>query len=363
VEADRLFQAEAWERLEPCSYDELIFLIDNCPEYQTWYVVEKLCHESEEAASDHVGRALELAKAALRAAERMPGEKAWQSQAVSYALVFLSNCPRVQGEVNEAEPTFGRARELWQAGAGAHPGLLAEWRFLDLEGSLLRDQRRFPEALERLDSALACAPREATGRILIKKAFTLEQKGENEEAIAALREAAPRVREQGDPRQLFALWFNWTANLCTLGRYTQADRLLRRVRELAAGLRKGLHDLRVRWLGALVDAGLGRVEEAISALEEVRKGFEARGMVYDSALAAVKLAELYLEQGPAAETRELAVWMEEVFRERGIEREAWAALGLFCEAARQEGATAEWARRLFDYLQRARHDPALPFAG
>jgi hypothetical protein len=54
------------------------------------------------------------------------------------------------------------------------------------------------------------------------------------------------------------------------------------------------------------------------------------------------------------------VW---IFRSEDIHREALAALDLFCAAARQEKATAEWTERLLVYLRRAQHDPALRFEG
>jgi hypothetical protein len=75
----------------------------------------------------------------------------------------------------------------------------------------------------------------------------------------------------------------------------------------------------------------------------------------------LELAVLLLEQGATAEVRRLAEEMLGIFRALGVEREPFAALKLFWEAARKETATAEQAQRLVRYLYRAQHDPKLRF--
>jgi hypothetical protein len=54
--------------------------------------------------------------------------------------------------------------------------------------------------------------------------------------------------------------------------------------------------------------------------------------------------------------------LDEVFKSKGVHREALAALRLFKEAAEREVATAELARRVLRYLYRARHDQGLQFS-
>jgi hypothetical protein len=53
--------------------------------------------------------------------------------------------------------------------------------------------------------------------------------------------------------------------------------------------------------------------------------------------------------------------MTPIFQARGVQREALAAIALFREAAESENVTTDLARRLLDYLHRARHDPKLRF--
>ncbi|HKI01889.1 MAG TPA: helix-turn-helix domain-containing protein [Thermoanaerobaculia bacterium] len=361
VEEDRQQALDAWSRLEPCTSEERRYLVETCREYQTWALAERLCHASAEAASDRADRALELAELACRAAELAPGGEAWRSRLQGYALAYLANARRVAGNLPEADETFARAWELWKAGAEAGPGLLAEWRLLGLEASLHRDRRRFRQALDRLDQARAMALPEAAGRILVKKAATLDQMGEAALAIEAVHEAAPFVEGTGEPRLLFGLRFILAANLCHLGRYAEAESLLPEVRALAVALRKELDLVRVVWLDGKLAAGLGRPAEAAASFEQVRREFTAQEIAWDAALVTLDLAELYLKSGRNREVRDLAEEMIWIFSSQEIHREALAALRIFCEAARNEAATAALARKVGQYLYRAQHDPELRF--
>lgn len=361
VEEDRLEARDAWKRLEPCTPEERRYLVETCCEFHTWALAERLCHESEEVASDRADRALELAGLAHRVAELVPNGEEWRWRLEGYALGFLANAQRVANDLAEAEETFASAWKLWTAGARAAPSLLAEWRLLDLEASLHRGRRRFIEALNRLDQARAVAPPEVAGRILLKKAATLDQMGDAEQSIGTLLEAAPLVDSQHEPRLLFGIRFNLTAGLCRLGRYAEAEPLLPEVRKRAAGLLKELDLVRVGWLEGKVNAGLGRTDEAVMAFEQARREFTTREMAYDAALVTLELAEQYLLAGRAPDVRTLAEEMVWVFHAQGIHREALAALHFFSEAARAEAATMEMARKVVRYL--AQNDPDLRFEG
>jgi tetratricopeptide (TPR) repeat protein len=268
----------------------------------------------------------------------------------------------VASDLPGAEKAFARAWNLWKAASTDEEGPLAEWRLMDLEASLRRDQRRLPEALDLLDRALATSQAgEAEGRILLKKAFTLEQMNEHERAIQALAQAAPSVDGQREPRLLFALRFNLAVNLRHLNRHADAAALVPEVRALAIRLGNELDLVRVLWLEGRVSAGLGKRIEALYALERVRSEFTLRGLAYDVALATLELAVLYLEEGQAAKVKELARQMTPIFRSQGVHREALAALSLFHDAAQRESATVDLARRVVEYLCRARYNPELKF--
>jgi len=119
--------------------------------------------------------------------------------------------------------------------------------------------------------------------------------------------------------------------------------------------------VRLHWLEARVFAGMGQFEEAVAAFRQVRGEFAARGIAYDTALVSLELAGLLAEQGRAGEVKSLARQMAFIFKAQGVHREALTALSMFRKAAEEEAVTAELARSVLDFLQRARRDPALRF--
>ncbi|HEV2853273.1 MAG TPA: tetratricopeptide repeat protein [Thermoanaerobaculia bacterium] len=324
-------------------------------------MAERLCAESVRAAAHRADRAMELAKLALRVADLAPGSEPWRSRLQGYAWTFVANARRVQGDLPGAEEAFARADRLWKAGAPADPGVMNGFRPLDLKASLRRHQGRYDESLELLDQALAGSPPSAAGRILLKKAFTLEQKGDYERALEVLSEAESLLDGRDDPRTPAILSFNRAVNLCHLGRYDEARALLPGLRELAVGLGNELDVIRGLWLEGRVAAGLGRREEALPALEQVRRYFTRKQIAYDAALASLELAVLYLEEGRTGEVRMLAEEMLWIFNAQGVHQKALAALRLFYEAAKREEATVELARKILVYLSKARHSPGLRF--
>jgi tetratricopeptide (TPR) repeat protein len=357
----RRHAARLWEKFRTLTPAQRRLLIEKSCEHQTWAFAVRLCHESEEAASDRADRAFELAELALRVAQLAPGEELWRSRLEGYCLGFLANALRVGNGMLEAEKTFARAWGLWQAGADTDSGLLPEWRLLDRWASLRRDQRRFAEALELLDRAFDTAPLVMKGRILVNKAVTLEHMGEPERAIEALRQATALVDGRREPRLRFALRFNLATNLCLLGKAELAQPMLEEIRELAVSLQKELDLVRVVWLQGRLSAGMGKRTDAVSCFEQVRREFRAREMDYDFALASLELAALYREENHRKKVKALAGDMLWIFRREGIHREALAALRLFCEAAERETVTVELTRRLFRFLHRARLNPELRF--
>jgi hypothetical protein len=185
--------------LKSASPEDRNSLLTVFPEFRSWAVAERLSHDSERAAAHRVDAAQELAELALSVARRVPGD-APRARTEGYCTGFLANVRRVATEFDEAREMFARTWELWQAGEGAASLPLAESRLLDLEASLLREQHRFPEALERLDRALALCGGQAAAvaRILLKKERVLYLFGDFAAALDTLAEASPFVEAAGD---------------------------------------------------------------------------------------------------------------------------------------------------------------------
>jgi tetratricopeptide (TPR) repeat protein len=322
-------------------------------EVKVWRFVERLCHESEAIAAGEAERALKLAELAVRAALRALGKGARQSKLESYCYIFLGNARRVGGALPGAEEAFQRAEKLWAVWAGATPIHLAAWRLPDGWASLCRHQGRFAEALNLHDKALALAPPEAAGRILLNKAVTQEHQGEPEQALAALQEAEARIDGAREPRLLFGIRFNRIVNLGHLERFKEAAERLPEVQAMAEAGGRPLDSVRVLWLESKIAAGFGRRAEAKELLDRVRREFLSRGIAYDTAVATLELAVLYLEDGRTAEVKGIAAELAKIFTAQRVARETLASVKLFLQAVEKETVTAELARGWLQELRRA----------
>jgi len=355
---DRARAAELWERIRKYPHEGRSALIAELPALHMWAFSELLAHESEAAASDSTVAALELAQEALQVAERIPGDKARRSRSRGYALGFLGNAQRVQSDLGAARQSFARSDEEWQAGAGCPGDLLNEARLLDLKSSLLRAQRNLPESLGLLKRAEEIGGQEMKGRLLIKKSKVLEERGELDAAVATLKKAEPHVDPEREPRLWLCLRHNLLDYLSKIGRFQEAEDMLPEVKLL---VRKELDRVRLRWAEGRIAVGLGRIQQGIDLLSQVRAEFVSRKIWFDAALVTLELAVIFLRQGRTDMVKTLAVHMAPIFRSNGVHREALAALTLFRKAAEQEKVTLDLAERLVAFLRKAQHDLELKF--
>jgi tetratricopeptide (TPR) repeat protein len=357
AEAARRAGEAAWERLQAEPPQAQRRLVAGLPEYRTAALVARVCEASVRAAAGNAGKARELAELALFIAERV--EEPLRSRAQGYCWAFIGNARRIAEDFDGADEAFALSGKLWEAGAGCE--LLPEHRLLELETSLRRAERRFPEALKLLDRARKISGEEPikVSRILLQKEHVLSFMGNIEDALGALAEAAPFVEAAGDPDLLLRFRFNMADDLCRLERYSQAAELLPFVRDMALNQRNELDLIRVLWLEAKVAAGQGRIEEAVAGLQHVRRDFLDHDLPYVAAVASLDLALLWLRAGRTTQVRELAIEMEAVFRAKKIHREALAALRLFCEAAKQETATVALVRRTIADVERAKRSASV----
>lgn len=327
--------------------------IRNAEDYQTWAMVERLAFESERAAADTPARAIEWAELALYTVPFVPGPESRRKRLEGWGTFALANAQRVGNDLDASDRAFQRAWVSWEAGENDEFLPLDEGWPLHLQASLRREQRRFPEALDFLQSALEVSPQSA-GCILLKKAFTLEQMEDPAAAVEALQQARPYVEKAGKLRDIWVLLFNLSVALRKLGRWAAAEALVPAIREVVGTAELDL--IRTLWNEGLIAAGLRRFAEATATLEQVFNQLVAFGLPYDAALAGLGLASVHLEQGLTREVMFLAQRMEAVFRTFNIEREALAALCLFCEAGRRQEATVELARRTAEIIEKVKRE-------
>lgn len=349
-----------WDRLKRYAPAQRRLLVEKGTKFRTWALSERVAAESIHQAPNHPKDALALADLALLIAELVPGDATWRQRLQGYAWAHVANARRVCNDLPGADDALARAWRLWEAGEAGDPGILNAAWLPWIEAALRRDQRRFSEALKRIDEALAVDPGELRGQIFLSKSAIFQILGDPEGSTTALSAAAPLIDVARETRLAFGLRFNLVVDLCHLEKFAEAQSSLPEVRVL--GERLGEIDLaRVLWLEGKVAAGLGKTEDAKANLKQVRQAFANHDLAYEYALVSLELAVVLLEQGCTAEVSTLADEMLWIFRHKKVEREALMALQLFCDAARRETATVELTQRLVSYLYRAQHDPQLPF--
>lgn len=328
-----------------------------------WGLVVALCEASENAAPKNAARALEVAKLAVEAARKValdiPGSEGFRRRLQSWATAFVANAERVLGQdLPGAGRTWLEVWSLWRSGEDP-AGLLSEGYLLDMEASLRRDQGCIDLALKLHEEALSLARPEERGIILMNQAVTREENGDAEGSLQSLEKAAGLIDGERQPRHRCILRFNQATSLCVLNRAGEALLLVAEIRRLAEQLRNKIDLVKTLWLEAKCLAGMGKREEALIRLEQVRSALEANP--FDYALASLDVATLYQEEGRFAEIKELAGSILKIFRAQNVHREALAAAILFHEAAEEERVSVELVRRLQKFLTKAQTNPRLKF--
>ncbi len=208
VVEDRVEAEALWAELEPCGTADRRMLAEDLEEYRSWGLCVRVAAESLGKAANQPQEALELAELALLIAELAPGEDAWRSRLQGYAGAHVANGRRICNDLPGAKKALARALPLWEAGAAADPGLINAAVVPWIEAAVYREERRFPEALKRIDEALALDPDELRGKILLSKSAILGVLGDSEGMAATLSEAAPLIDAGREPRLACILQFN-----------------------------------------------------------------------------------------------------------------------------------------------------------
>jgi tetratricopeptide (TPR) repeat protein len=362
--ADRDLAAQLWLRLEPHNARQRLAMVQEIEEFQSWALCETVAAKSIDMAPSSPAKALELAELALRIAELCPGDEPLRLTARGYAWFHVANARRVTNDFPDGDAALATAVVFWEAGAPRDPAFFSEAMVLGLEATIRKSQRRFPEAMSRIEKALAADRGDLRGKLLLLKAQILGALSEVEASTEVLRAAISHIAEKREPRTALGVRLQLLFNLCLQGRAAEAAIHLPAARALAEQLGQEVDLVQVAFIAAKIFAGTGRTEEAEEVFEQVRHKFAsfAPPLAFDYAQVSLDLALLLLEQGRTAEARTLAEEMTWIFTSQGVEREALAALRVFCEAAQQEAATVELTRDVIRFLHRSQHDPELKFA-
>jgi tetratricopeptide (TPR) repeat protein len=345
-------------------------LMRNHPRFQTWGLLERLIERVREETFQDPEEATALARLALFLADYLNvayygAERVEDLRGRTWG--YAANARRVASDLTGAEQAFDKALRHLRKGTGDP---LERALLLDLKSSLLREQRRFDEAMQLLTRALRIyrdlGETYRAGRVLVKFSTIHEQAGHPERAIPLLLEALALIDVHREPRLLLNAQHNLITNLAEAGRFMEAHGLFIQARPLYARFPDAWTQNRRRWVEGRIARGLGQTQEAEEHLLAAQEGFLAEKSVFDTALVSLDLAALYTVQRRTTELKEIAEEMIAFFSwsqmHRETRREALVALSYLCQAAAAERASLEEVvARVAAFLKRLRHDPGLAF--
>ncbi len=363
--AERDRAADRWQELEPRNARQRLAAVEEIEDFHNWALCELVAAKSIEAAPSNPAAALELAELARHIAERCPGAEWLRRRSEGYAWYHIANARRAANDLQGSDAALDTATTLWEAGGGGDQAYFDETYTFWISATIRKEQGRLPEASRLIEDALAADTRGLRGKLLLTKAQILGELGDIEASTDALREAIPHVDEDQEPRTALGILCEYLRNLCCQGHGVDAARQLCRAQAIAKKLGQKVDLLRVDCLSGIVAAAIGQAAVAEEAFEKARLGFASHEppLALYCALVSLDLAILLLEQGRTREVRTLAEEMAWIFCSQGVEREALAALKVFCEAAKRDAATAELARKVIRFLHRAENNPGLKFEG
>ncbi|HYG61981.1 MAG TPA: hypothetical protein VEL74_05335 [Thermoanaerobaculia bacterium] len=278
------------------------------------------------------------------------------------AWAILGNAYRVADNLSAAEFAFTEAFNHFAAGSRDRS---LQARLLDFQASFRADQRRFPEAIALLDRVFAIfqerGDEHLAGRALLSKGLFTGYSGDPEGAIRLIEEGLSRIDSGRDPN--LALWATHNLSLFMIetGRFEEARALAHRNLRRFAEREHRIDFLKLRWIEARADAGLGLLDEAEEAFVEVREGMLDVGKRYHSALAALDLAVIHRRQGRPEEACSTILEAAEMFLEIEISREAIAAVLALQDSCRAGLETGGLLEKVMDFLRHLERDPTLRF--
>jgi tetratricopeptide (TPR) repeat protein len=310
-------------------------------------------------------QAVELAELVVEVSDRLDSDHygvALVEDARALAWAYLGNASRIASDLWRAEEALQRAEEHFRLGDEDE---LTGAQILSFLASLRNTQGRFDEAARLLDRAIAtyrdAKARHLEGRTLIQKATAFGYAGKFRQAERLIRQGLSRIDALEEPRLLVMARHNLIWYLTEGGHHEEAQKALEETRGLYLTLQEQINLVLLRWLEGRIAFGLGRLDEAETALREARDAFIERGIGFDAALVSLHLAAVYAKKGDTEEMKRLAAEMVPIFESRDLHPEALAALAIFRQAAEAEQVTLGLVERMATYLQRARRNPEMRF--
>jgi tetratricopeptide (TPR) repeat protein len=246
-------------------------------------------------------------------------------------------------------------RALGRSADPSRPSVLAQMktRMLDMEAALRIDQRRFRQAQELLDQALALKPVPARkGRLLLSHAVVLGELRRERRALEDLEEASYCLDIAREPHLWLRLRLDQMYWLCRLERYEEAARWHGEARELMAQVGRDRERLELLCIEGWMAAGRGETAEAVSVLRSARRELLGADQLFSATALALDLAVLAAGQGDLDAVADLARELGVLTREKSLSQPSRSALKAFCWLVEHGRFDAPRGRRLAEEFRR-----------
>jgi tetratricopeptide (TPR) repeat protein len=269
------------------------------------------------------------------------------------AWIELGNSLRVADNLLEADRALGRATELFLQ--GTQDELIAA-RLFDIEASILGDLRRFDLAATALDLVFAIYYRygdyHLAGRALITRGLYVGYDGDSAKSVDLIEQGLSLLDEERDPRLFLIALHNQARAFMECGQLRDARMALWKLKARGLGFDGRVNELKIRWLEGQINAGLGELDRAETALQEVMLGFEEAGLPYKAALAGLELGLVMFRRGNADAAIQEVLAAVHVFLSLGIAREVSASVLLLRKAIDRELLNLEFLEYVIEQLHR-----------
>ncbi|MFL6197537.1 MAG: hypothetical protein ACJ76J_00025 [Thermoanaerobaculia bacterium] len=309
-----------------------------------------------------------LARAATQVADKLDIDSGGEEEVRDLrcrAWIELANAQRVANDFERATESLAEASRHLVRG---HRSEELEVRLLDVQASLEGHLCHFASAFDILDMVAAIhgqrGDRHMAGRALISKGMFKGYHGESGEALELTRRGKELLDERRDPTLYFLAVHNEVHLLVDLECFAEARLLL--WSNLGRFERHGgrVDHLKLRGLWGLINAGLGKLDEAARDFAVEREGLQEEDLDYTAAVAGLDLAAVHLQQGNVAEAETVALESLAVFQEMDIPDQARLAVFLLETALRRRLASVDLLallRRTAKFFRRIEHDSTAVF--
>jgi hypothetical protein len=195
------------------------------------------------------------------------------------------------------------------------------------------------------------------GRALIIRGLYVGYDGDSLKSIQLIDQGLLLIDEEREPQLFLIALHNQARALMECGQFRDARIALWKLKTRGLSLGGRINELKIRWLEGQINAGLGELERAEAALQEVMLGFEEVDLPYKAALAGLELGLIMFRRGDSDHAIEQVLAAVKVFQSLGIAREVSASVLLLRKAIDRELLNVKLLQYVIDQMRRAEDAP------